>query len=257
MGVYKFVILFFFIDCIKSEDQLDSGSVHCVDDIQALRTELIELREKVLLQETKILHQKGEINQLRQEVDRKPEQRATQKSDQLQGGTQRTDKFGSSESSTPLQKWSNTKRLLMNSGNFSSSGGSGSPKIAFYANRIKENHNLAVHQALIFSNDLTNVGNCYHHSTGTFIPNISGIYVFDVTILLCSPGHELRTGLVVEGKVMAAHYTGDDTHCSNGGGMAVLHINDGDSVWVRVQTTDGTNGIAWESSFSGFLLYAD
>ena len=74
-------------------------------------------------------------------------------------------------------------------------------------------------------------------------------------ILLCSPGHELRTELVVEGVVKAAHLTGDSTYCSNGGGMAILHVNAGDSVWVRVQTSDGTNNIAWESSFAGFLLY--
>ncbi|XP_061171046.1 complement C1q-like protein 3 [Saccostrea echinata] len=260
MGVYTFVILFFFIICIKSEEQLNSGSIsngHCVDDIRALRQELGALREKVFLQETEILRQKGEITQLRQEVVRKPKQSVPPQSVPIQGGSQQTDQTSSIESFSQLHKWSNTKRLLMNSANISSSSTSASPKIAFYANRIKENHNLAVHQALIFSNDLTNVGNCYHHSTGTFIPNISGVYVFDVTILLCSPGHELRTDLVVEGNVMAGHYTGDSTNCSNGGGMAVLHINAGDSVWVRVQTSDGTNGIAWESSFSGFLLYAD
>lgn len=61
----------------------------------------------------------------------------------------------------------------------------------------------------------------------------------------------------MEGVSKAAHYTGDSTHCSNGGGMAVLHVNAGDSVWVRVRSSDGVNGVAWESSFSGFLLYAD
>ena len=130
-----------------------------------------------------------------------------------------------------------------------------SPRIAFYANTVKDNVDLGVHHTLIFGNDVTNEGNFYHHATGNFIPNVSGVYVFHVQILLCSPGHELRTELVVEGVVKAAHYTGDTNNCSNGGGMAILHVNAGDSVWVRVRSSDGANNVAWESSFAGFLLY--
>lgn len=129
------------------------------------------------------------------------------------------------------------------------------PKIAFYANRVTDHINLGVHRSLIFGNVVTNDGNCYQFSTGLFIPSVSGVYVFDVRILLCSPGHELRTHLVVEGEEMAAYYTGGSSHCSNGGGMTVLHVGAGESVWVRVATSDGENNIAWESSFSGFLLY--
>lgn len=85
------------------------------------------------------------------------------------------------------------------------------PKIAFSANTVTDHVNLGLHHTLVFGNAISNVGNCYHHSTGNFIPNVSGVYVFDVQIVLCSPGHELRTELVLEGKVMAAHYTGDST----------------------------------------------
>lgn len=114
--------------------------------------------------------------------------------------------------------------------------------------------NLGVHRTLVFVNVITNDGNCYHNSTGNFVPNFSGVYIVNVQIL-CSPGYELRTELVVEGAVKATHYIGDSTHYSNGGGMAVIHVDAGDCVWVRVATTDGENNIAWESSFSGFLLY--
>ena len=81
------------------------------------------------------------------------------------------------------------------------------------------------------------------------------IYVFHVHIIQCYSRHDLRTELVVEGVLKAAHYTGDSTHCSNGGGMAIVHVNAWDSVWVRVRTTDGKSFIGSESSFSGFLLY--
>ena len=128
-------------------------------------------------------------------------------------------------------------------------------QISFYANTVRPRTNLGYHQTLKFGNVVTNDGNFYRSSTGHFRPSRSGVYVFHVQIIQCSTRHELRTELVVEGVLKAAHYTGDSTHCSNGGGMAIVHVNAWDSVWVRVRTTDGKSFIGWESSFSGFLLY--
>lgn len=54
------------------------------------------------------------------------------------------------------------------------------PKIAFSANTVTDHVNLGVHHTLVFGNAISNVGNCYHDSTGNFIPNVSGVYVFDV-----------------------------------------------------------------------------
>ena len=48
-----------------------------------------------------------------------------------------------------------------------------SPKIAFYANTVKDNVDLGVHHTLIFGNDVTNEGNFYHHATG----NLSRIHI--------------------------------------------------------------------------------
>ena len=127
--------------------------------------------------------------------------------------------------------------------------------ISFFANSVRPHINLGYHQTLKFGNVVTNDGNFYRPSSGHFRPSLSGVYVFHVHIIQCYTRHTLRTELVVEGVLKAAHYTGDSTHCSNGGGMAIVHVNAWDSVWVRVLTTDGKSFIGWESSFSGFLLY--
>ena len=127
--------------------------------------------------------------------------------------------------------------------------------ISFYAYLVRPHINLGYHQTLKFVNVVTNDGNFYHSSTGLFRPNRSGVYVFHVHIIQCYSRHDLLTELVVEGVLKAAHYTGDSTHCSNGGGMAIVHVNAWDSVWVRVRKTDGKSFIGSESSFSGFLLY--
>lgn len=91
--------------------------------------------------------------------------------------------------------------------------------------------NLGVNQTLIFGIIVTNEGNCYDHSTGNFIPTVSGI-------LLCSPGHELRTHIVVDGVEKGAYYTGGASHCSNGGGVSVVRLKAGERVWLRVATSD-------------------
>ena len=128
-------------------------------------------------------------------------------------------------------------------------------RISFYANTVEPHISLGYHQTLKFVNVVTNDGNLYHSPSGLFRPNRSGVYVFYVHIIQCYSGYQFRTELVVEGVLKAAHYTGGSINCSNGGGMAIVHVNAGDSVWVRVRTTEGKNYIGWESSFTGFLLY--
>lgn len=132
------------------------------------------------------------------------------------------------------------------------------PKIAFYAFTNTLQKNLAQQQSVIFGSTLTNIGNCYHKSTGIFIPNVSGVYVFDVQIVNCYYGYEFVTELVVEGMPVALHFNSDSSFCSSGGGgITTVSISAGDSVWVRVRSTNGYNDVSWGSTFSGFLLYPD
>lgn len=225
----KYAILLYWLSSVAFGNE--GNNSEDADDIQTLRQEMKILKQTM---EQKFLFQEEEITHLNQKLSE----------------TKIIDE------NSPEREKSRQGRLLLHPP-VNSSTAENVPKIAFSANTVTDHVNLGVHHTLVFGNAISNVGNCYHHSTGNFIPNVSGVYVFDVQIVLCSPGHELRTELVLEGKVMAAHYTGDSTHCSNGGGMAIFHVNAGDSVWVRVRSSDGGNGIAWESSFSGFLLYPD
>ena len=67
----------------------------------------------------------------------------------------------------------------------------------------------------------------------------------------------MRTTLVQDGIVKQQFFCGSDTYDTNGGSTVVLHVNAGESVWVKMETTDGAHVIDWESSFTGFLLYED
>lgn len=130
-------------------------------------------------------------------------------------------------------------------------------RIAFSADSPTDYSNLAVHQTLAFGHVISNVGNCYHHSTGIFNPNVSGVYVFDVHILQCISGHDVHTELVVEGVRKGGTYAGGSTTCAYGGQLTIVHVNAGDSVWVRLSASDGHNSFGWETSFSGYLLFED
>nr|XP_034332965.1 complement C1q-like protein 4 [Crassostrea gigas] len=211
------------------------------EDILTLRQELKTLKQKFLLQEQ-------EIKLLKQEVA-KP-LNPNRKQGILYGKDQAL-----MDLNNPQREKSRQERLLVHPTMNTSSPGN-LAKIAFYANKITDYTNLGIHQILNFGNTITNKGNCYHHTTGNFIPNVSGVYVFYVH-MLSSPGHILYTELMVEGAVMGTHYMAQSTYYSNGGGMAVVHVNAGDSVWVRVRTAESGTLIGWESSFSGFLLYPE
>jgi hypothetical protein len=100
---------------------------------------------------------------------------------------------------------------------------------------------------------ISNVGNCYNHSKGVFNPSVSGVYVFDVHLLQRIPGHSVNAELVVEGVNKGGIYAGGSTTCVNGGLLTIAS----DSVWVRISAAQGSNSLGWETSFSGYLLYAD
>ncbi|XP_061171256.1 complement C1q-like protein 4 [Saccostrea echinata] len=194
------------------------------DDIRMLQQELSSLRQ--------------EVEQLRQEVRQNPKT-----------GSDRAFRRDETQNRILLSQERN-RRLLLNSQKVTT-------EIAFYANRPIDYQNISVHQTLAFGNVISNVGNCYHGTSGIFTPSVSGVYVFHVQLIMCSVGHDVRTELVVEGVSKGGHYAGGSTTCANGGGSTIVHVNAGDAVWVRETTSDGKNLFGWETSFSGFLLYED
>ncbi|XP_062608247.1 uncharacterized protein LOC134270088 [Saccostrea cucullata] len=260
MNVPKILIIFSVFGYIKSEDDAETVE-NCSEDIRALRMELATLRGEVL-------NQKEEIKELRKELARKPDRseclQTVNAAENFKESVQtpseilkspKTDE--GSRKSPKNHDRSRISRSLINPAPRSSQSAGILPRIAFHANSPTDNTNLAVHQNLNFGNVISNVGNKYHHATGIFIPDVSGMYVFYVQIISCSNGHEVKTEIIVEGVSKGGHYAYSPTGCANGGGMTIVHVNAGDSVWVRLSVSDGTNHFGWESSFSGFLLYAD
>ncbi|KAJ8312543.1 hypothetical protein KUTeg_009916 [Tegillarca granosa] len=114
-----------------------------------------------------------------------------------------------------------------------------SNRVAFSAWNVVDFKNLGYHQPIVYKSVLINVGNSYHQTTGIFSPIIPSVYVFYYSIIV-APNVNLNTALV--------------------GNMVIVYLNDGDNVWVRIETThlpvsDDIGSI--ENSFSVFLLFSD
>lgn len=258
MKMLKLALLLLWMCWVKLEAKGNSGvriDEMYSDDIQTLRQELSVLREEVLLQ-------KKEIIQLKNEEPRNPEQKENFHNSQAPlrvlhaASTQkrflRENKYSSGEFSDQHHKYRRRRWLFGQTQNVSHST---ARKIAFHANAPTHSRNLAIRQTLIFGNVIPNEGNYYRPVTGIFTPDVSGVYVFYVQLLMCTKDHSVHVELLVEGVRKAGYYVESYHFCSNGGGMTIVHVNARDSVWVRLSVSDGVNSFGWESSFSGFLLY--
>lgn len=130
--------------------------------------------------------------------------------------------------------------------------------VAFFAYSTSTIPASITHHILIFDNAVTNVGNAYHPHTGTFIAPRSGLYVFTWTIRLYGASYH-TTELLVDNTVVNSIYLNPVSTIDGGvTGTVVVHVNQGDDVFVRTglrynngDINSDSNG---RSSFAGWIL---
>ncbi|XP_069137346.1 C1q-related factor-like [Argopecten irradians] len=129
-------------------------------------------------------------------------------------------------------------------------------QVMFFAQLNHHLSNVAVEQVIVFENVVTNVGNCYSGHTGVFTCCKSGTYFFSWIIELPT-GIQVNTELMVNSSSIALNRAGDAYKNSIGSMSAVIHLDIGDEVRIRIQfRTPASSHIRGEkiSSFSGFLI---
>ncbi|XP_076467512.1 uncharacterized protein LOC143298534 [Babylonia areolata] len=129
-----------------------------------------------------------------------------------------------------------------------------SKTVAFHAQASQQQYSDKDH--ILFDEEVfLNDGNAFNKYSGEFVVPVSGTYV-----LLASTSASRMQGatcdadLVVDGRAVArmlGRYSDGDTQVT---GHAVLHLHQGQRVWVR---SIGATAIDIRSLFSGFLLKAD
>lgn len=112
---------------------------------------------------------------------------------------------------------------------------------------------------LAFDKVVTNVGNAYHHHSGTFVTPRSGLYTFTWTIRLYGQRYH-TTELLVNNNVNVVNSVYlNPVNTIDGGvtGTVVARVNQGDDVLIRTGFTSVGEIISaayGRSSFAGWLL---
>ncbi|OWF51340.1 uncharacterized protein LOC110449310 [Mizuhopecten yessoensis] len=130
--------------------------------------------------------------------------------------------------------------------------------IAFRASLSHDIDRASINMPIQFDQISLNVGRCYSGNTGVFTCTSPGIYMFSWTVQIHT--HMMYTELVRNGGRIAVGYAGDTSYDSAGTGVALIELNQGDEVLVRVHSFNhvseaghmlGTSGV---TSFSGFQV---
>lgn len=112
---------------------------------------------------------------------------------------------------------------------------------------------------LNFDTIITNLGNGYHPHSGTFIATRSGYYVLTWSFRIQGDAH-ISTELVVNDTPRGSvYYDATEKVGGNTGGTVVVHVNQGDEVFIRTTNTNYNLGDilsdnAGRTYFGGWLL---
>ncbi|KAM8746817.1 complement C1q-like protein 2 [Acanthopagrus schlegelii] len=110
---------------------------------------------------------------------------------------------------------------------------------------------------LVYRHVLSNIGGHYNSDTGYFTAPVRGVYYFSFTSFWwgANPG-SCGGSLYQNGNKVVSWYVTNSNHASSGSNSAVLQLQVGDNVNVRLWNNRriSDNGNKY-SSFSGFLLF--
>ncbi|XP_021379762.1 uncharacterized protein LOC110467142 [Mizuhopecten yessoensis] len=130
--------------------------------------------------------------------------------------------------------------------------------VAFHAILPVRIHDPAYGHIIPFSDMKTNIGTGYHATTGVFICNTPGVYVFSWNIRIHEPAHGLETELMLNGATVGYNTSGggDNSVWGYGSATVTLYLQEGDEVWVRVTSkTPGVSIVEYNCMFTGFLIH--
>lgn len=132
-------------------------------------------------------------------------------------------------------------------------------KVAFHAN-VNGHIGLNDNEMIKFDRGTLNLGSAYDSHIGLFQCPTPGYYVFFAHFLVFAQ-KRLEAQIVKDGAVIQQIFAGtQDVGNGPGSNVVIVHLNQGDRVWVRVHDKYHDTGDILDGSwctFAGFLLYPD
>jgi len=126
--------------------------------------------------------------------------------------------------------------------------------VAFSATLSSHVTGLGTNQAILFDHVTTNVGNAYSGRTGIFSSPTNGTFFF-LSSVMTHGGQYLEAEIVKNGANVALMIS-QDAQFEQGTNGVVVNLQEGDEVWVRHVTNQGSSvyGGNW-CSFLGFQIF--
>ena len=109
-------------------------------------------------------------------------------------------------------------------------------------------------KTVIFNSVITNIGHGYSTSTGTFTAPQSGLYIFNLDIMVRAANRQCLELVKNSFSMMKTYMEGTATNYASFSRMVILQLSRGDRVWVRSKGGDGILEGNGYSSFSGWLV---
>ncbi|CAK6975536.1 collagen alpha-1(X) chain-like [Scomber scombrus] len=109
---------------------------------------------------------------------------------------------------------------------------------------------------LVYQHIVSNIGNAYSTITGYFTAPVPGVYYFSFTSFWWGGRGSSFGSLYRNGHQVVSWYGNSDTHATSGSNSAILQLQAGDKINVRLSSDRviSDNGNKY-STFSGFLLF--
>ena len=127
-------------------------------------------------------------------------------------------------------------------------------RVSFHARGVKEFH-LQSGSPLVLSTVVNNHGNGYQATTGSFVAPLNGTYCFLASTETYGAQHHAAMFLMVDDVPVDYVYTYYDTHFQAGSVQAVVQLQTGQRVWLKVSAESYFYDTP--TAFSGFLVHAD
>ncbi|KAI4808619.1 hypothetical protein KUCAC02_000672 [Chaenocephalus aceratus] len=134
----------------------------------------------------------------------------------------------------------------------------GKPRVAFSAALPVDGTigPLNVHYTLVYKRVLSNIGERYSPVSGYFTAPVQGVYYFTFTSFCWAGNENCGSSLFLNENQVVSWYGSDDHNPQSGSNSAVVQLQVGDNVSVRVwhnsRISDNVNKYC---SFSGFWLF--
>ncbi len=122
---------------------------------------------------------------------------------------------------------------------------------------LSSNTDMELDETLIFDNVLTNYGNAYNSSTGSFIAPMHGLYEFSLFYMKTTSSDQINLFLLQNGSSRCGGVANDSGGFETSSCSAFLELNVGDIVAVHCGNAGPVTiyGNKQYSGFNGHLVY--